>query len=427
MSRLATIIRQGALALATLIAATAWSAAVSAKGYRLGVQDRLRIHVSEWPALNGEVVVGAGGEISLPIIGQIPAAQLDTAELAKAIAERLREKAGLPQLPDTTVDIVAYRPFYILGSVTTPGEYMYRPGMIVLNAVSIAGGIYRAERRSEWDVERVTISSRGELSVLALRRQDLLAERARLDAELDNLDTFPPAPAKADPQFLGALEEQRRIFEASAERRRSERNALESAIAARQKELASIVQQADDVARKRQVTETELAQVRGLAKRDLAVHRLFPLERTLADVLREQQELEIRKLRAEQSLSEGRTAIANLDAQRRAEALAGIQRVNAQLGAVERQQRALARLLDSAASYSSDIAQDQAAAEAPRLRYTILRPGEPNREFEASETTPVQPGDIVKVFKVMEAPVPEGPAASAENGRKAATPEAGRF
>lgn len=427
MSRLATMIRLAALALTTVIAATAWSAAVAAKGYRLGVQDRLRIHVSEWPALNGEVVVGAGGEISLPVVGRIPVAELDTAELAKVIAERLRDKAGLQQLPDTTVDIVAYRPFYILGSVTTPGEYMYRPGMIVLNAVSIAGGIYRAERRSEWDVERVTISSRGELSVLALRRQDLLAERARLDAELDNLDVFPAAPAKADPQFLVALDEQRRIFDASAERRRSERSALESAIAARQKELASIVQQADDVARKRQVTETELTQVRGLVKRDLAVHRLFPLERTLADVLREQQELEIRKLRAEQSLSEGQTAIANLDVQRRADALSGIQRVNAQLGAVERHQRALGRLLDSAAYYSSDIAQDQAAAEAPRLRYTILRPSESSREFEASETTPVLPGDIVKVFKVMEAPAPDRPSASVENGRKPSTPEAGRF
>lgn len=427
MSRLATMIRQGALALTALLAVTAWSAAVSAKGYRLGVQDRLRIHVSEWPALNGEVVVGAGGEISLPVVGRIPAADLDTAELAKSIAERLRDKAGLQQLPDTTVDIVAYRPFYILGSVTTPGEYMYRPGMIVLNAVSIAGGIYRAERRSEWDVERVTISSRGELSVLALRRQDLLAERARLDAELDNLDAFPPAPAKADPQFLAALEEQRRIFDAAAERRRSERTALDSAIAARQKELASIVQQADDVARKRQVTEAELAQVRGLVKRDLAVHRLFPLERTLADVLREQQELEIRKLRAEQSLAEGQTAIANLDVQRRTDALAGIQRVNAQLGAVERQQRALGRLLDSAAYYASDIAQDQAAAEAPRLRYTILRPSVSDKEFEASETTPVLPGDIVKVFKVVEAPAPDRPSASVENGRKPSTPEAGRF
>lgn len=421
MSRLAMIIRQVVFAMMALVAAALSSPAANATVYQLGVQDRLRIHVSEWPALNGEVVVGASGDITLPLIGQVPAARLGTVELAKAVAERLKDKAGLPNLPDVTVDIVAYRPFYILGSVTTPGEYMYRPGMIVLNAVSIAGGAYRAERRSEWDVERVTISSRGELAVLVLRRQDLLAEKVRLGAERDDLAKFPPFPDDADAQFLGALEEQRRIFDASLERRRSEKLALEIGLTAREKEIESLGTQKADLERKRKVTEEELAQVRGLVKRDLAVHRLFPLERTLADVLREQQELEIRKLRAEQGLSEARSIAANLDNQRRADALAGIQRVNAQLRAVDKQQRALSRMLDSAASYASDLVQTEASRETPRLRYTILRVGEPSQEFEAAETTPVRPGDIVKVFKILESAESARPSAGTESGGAQAT------
>ncbi|MGO4838582.1 polysaccharide biosynthesis/export family protein, partial [Rhizobiaceae sp. 2RAB30] len=150
--------------------------------YTLGVQDRVKVYVSEWPALSTEVAVGPGGQVSLPVVGEVPAKGLTTSQLAAAIAERLKQKANLPHLVDTSVDIVAYRPFYILGSVATPGEYAYRPGMLVLNAMSLAGGIYRNERGSEWEIERVSISSRGELAVLSGRGIDLDAERVRLQA-----------------------------------------------------------------------------------------------------------------------------------------------------------------------------------------------------------------------------------------------------
>jgi polysaccharide export outer membrane protein len=43
------------------------------------------------------------------------------------------------------VDVINYRPFYILGQVNKPGEYPYVNGMTVLNAVALAGGYtYRA-------------------------------------------------------------------------------------------------------------------------------------------------------------------------------------------------------------------------------------------------------------------------------------------
>jgi protein involved in polysaccharide export with SLBB domain len=393
-------------ALCAMVLAASCLSTAQAEDYKLGVQDRLRIHVSEWPALNGEAVVGANGEISLPVIGQIQAATLDTAELARSISQRLKEVSRLPELPDTSVDIIAYRPFYILGSVTTPGEYQYRPGMMVLNALSIAGGAYRSERFSAWDAERVSISSRGEIAVLALRREDLRAEKMRLNAQQEGLEEFPVAPADAGAQLLRALEEQRRIFNSTRERQDLEKASLTRSIEAREKEIAALGQQMADVARKRAATETELEQVRGLAKRNLAVHRLFPLERTLADVLREQQELEIRKLTAEQSLAEQRRELGNFDDRRRNEVVAEIQRVNAQIREVEQQQRALQRLLDGAAQYSSQSAEDDAENDEPQLRYVIVRTeGDKVQEIEAAETTRVKPGDIVKVFRVSESTV----------------------
>lgn len=406
MGRIPKSVRRFTVALFALAMSFNWQLAAQAEEYRLGVQDRLRVHVSEWPALNGEFVVGPDGQISLPVVGQVPAADLDTGELARSISERLMKAGQLPDLPDTSVDIVAYRPFYILGNVTAPGEYQYRPGMMVLNALSIAGGVYRSQGFSAWDAERVAISSRGEMAVLALQREDLRAQAARLTAELDGSAEFPPPPADANPQLLRALEEQRHLFESTRERRGVEKVALERAVDAREKEIASLGQQIADVAIKRSVTETELEKVRALAKRNLAVHRLFPLERTLADVLREQQELEIRKLTAEQDLATQRRELADFDTRRRNEVLAEMQRVEARMREAEQQQKALARLLDGAVQYSAQVPEDNSENDAPQLRFMIVRAeGEKVSETEATETTRVLPGDIVKVFRVAESQV----------------------
>ena len=54
------------------------------------------------------------------------------------IAERLKQ--GYVREPHVTVTIEAYRPFFILGEVTTPGQYPYVPNMTVENAIAIAGG-----------------------------------------------------------------------------------------------------------------------------------------------------------------------------------------------------------------------------------------------------------------------------------------------
>ncbi|WP_159091744.1 polysaccharide biosynthesis/export family protein [Aminobacter sp. MSH1] len=369
--------------------------------YELGPQDRLRIHVSEWPALTGELTVGAGGDILMPMLGQIPAQGLSTPELAASIAARLQEKANLQQMPDATVDIVAYRPFYILGSVTTPGEYAYRPGMMILNALSLGGGAYRPEQGSQWDLERVAISSRGELKLNEARRWDLLAEQQRWQAQLDGAEDIGAAPGDATPEHAKAVEEQRRIFATELGRHRAERRSLEASIAMRQQEIGALDQQLADVAVKLGSTKGELETIRRLAKQDLAVHRLGPLERSLSDVQREQQDLEIGKLRARQEINIATREIATLDEHRRAAALSGVQRIAIDLRAIAEQNDTSTRILDSAAYYSSNLSRLAESETAPQLRFRIVRTDDNGTsEFDATETTRVQPGDIVKVFRV---------------------------
>lgn len=113
--------------------------------YRLDTGDLVQITVFGQEALSGELRVGDSGAVSLPLVGAVEARGRTTGELEAAIADRLRE--GFLQNPAVAVQVNEYRPFYILGEVSTPGRYPYEQGMTVLTAVSVAGGFtYRAQQ-----------------------------------------------------------------------------------------------------------------------------------------------------------------------------------------------------------------------------------------------------------------------------------------
>ena len=119
------------------------SVAPAAGDYRLGSGDKLRVIVFGEQDLSGEFDVTGAGKVSLPLIGQVQAAGLTLDEFEHEVGEKLRQ--GYLTNPKVSVEVLNYRPFYIIGEVTKPGEYPYTNGMTVLNAVAVAGGYtYRA-------------------------------------------------------------------------------------------------------------------------------------------------------------------------------------------------------------------------------------------------------------------------------------------
>lgn len=111
--------------------------------YVLGTGDKLRLTVFNEPTLSGEFEVNSAGLISIPLIGTIKA-QGETAQgLENAITQKLA--SGYMRDPRVNVEVLQYRPFYIIGEVAKPGEYPYRNGMNIMSAVAVAGGFtYRA-------------------------------------------------------------------------------------------------------------------------------------------------------------------------------------------------------------------------------------------------------------------------------------------
>jgi polysaccharide export outer membrane protein len=106
--------------------------------YTLDSGDRLRVVVFGQENLSNSYSVDAGGFITMPLIGAVPARDRTTAALASAIAAKLRN--GYVREPHVAVEIEAYRPFFILGEVTAPGQYPYVANMTAETAVAIAGG-----------------------------------------------------------------------------------------------------------------------------------------------------------------------------------------------------------------------------------------------------------------------------------------------
>jgi polysaccharide biosynthesis/export protein len=113
--------------------------------YRLGVDEQVRIITFGEAQMTGQFQVNDRGSIAVPLLGPVPAAGLTTSQLEQSIAQRLQDKKILLN-PSVSVEVVRYRPIFILGEVNRPGEYPYQPGMTVLTAVAIAGGFtYRAQ------------------------------------------------------------------------------------------------------------------------------------------------------------------------------------------------------------------------------------------------------------------------------------------
>jgi len=113
--------------------------------YRLGSGDRVRINVFGEPSLSGDYQVDGLGKLSFPLVGEVTAGGLTASELQARLVSSL--SPDYVKNPSVSIEILSYRPFYIVGEVRTPGSYPYVAGMSVINGVALAGGFtYRAKK-----------------------------------------------------------------------------------------------------------------------------------------------------------------------------------------------------------------------------------------------------------------------------------------
>lgn len=111
--------------------------------YELGSGDQIRVTVYGEEDLSGEFELDGTGTIAMPLIGAVSVGNRHLTDAENMIAAQLAD--GFLVNPRVSIEVLNYRPFYILGEVNKPGSYPYVSGMTVLNAIALASGFtYRA-------------------------------------------------------------------------------------------------------------------------------------------------------------------------------------------------------------------------------------------------------------------------------------------
>jgi protein involved in polysaccharide export with SLBB domain len=386
--------------------------------YKLGPQDKVRLKVYEWrstinavfewTSLNAEFTVGASGAISLPLLGEVQAAGATTSELARLIGESLRKRIGLSDTPNIAVEVVQYRPFYIVGAVNKPGEYPYRPDLTVLQALSIAGGLL-GSGESGLRLTREIIAGQGDSQFSEAEANGLLARKARQEAELANADTitFPPEleQRKSDPAVATVMRQEISIFEARRSALKTEIEALEQLKAFLAKGVESLQAQLKAQENERDLTKRELEGVASLVSRGLApAPRQLELERVVSRMEGDRLRLETELLKTRQDISRADLSIIEARNKMSNDVTAGLRETQTKLEqSVVKMATAERLLYDSQVTYPRLLASRRQDSKTQPIYRIVRRIDGQAREMPVQDSAHVEPGDTLKV----EIPLPD--------------------
>ncbi len=128
-------------------------AATADAPYTLAAGDRLRVIVFGQDSLSNSYSVDGAGRIAMPLIGSVPVQGRTVPDVEREIAGRLRN--GFIREPRVSVEVEAFRPFFVLGEVTTAGQYPFLEGMTARTAVAIAGGFSPRGYQGGVDITRM--------------------------------------------------------------------------------------------------------------------------------------------------------------------------------------------------------------------------------------------------------------------------------
>jgi polysaccharide biosynthesis/export protein ExoF len=390
------------LCFAILLALTWTTAPVAADEYRLGTLDRLRIKVQEWPDLTGEYTVTADGVVSLPLIGNVNAAGLRVGDVAQEISDRLQRRSEGEARPFAAVEILQFRPFSIVGDVQRPGEYPYRPGLTVLQAVGIAGGYYRPEV-GLLRLNRDMAVAEGEIRTLMLKQNRLAAREARLTAALSGSGeiSFPPdlTDQKDNPAISAILESERGALRVERETVRSERASADEIKELYEREIGSLRGQIEALKQEDGTIQQQLKEMRSLSARGLALMpTLFNLERSAAQIANERLSAETAIVRADQNIALSEQRLRERDLERNRLNTRELQQTKDEFAENRARIRTASDLLTEAQVTAPAEARERFVEGNRRSGFTVMRKeGGVVREIAADEMTLVLPDDIIKI------------------------------
>jgi len=391
---------------ALLVVSNGAIAAGNPDHYTLGVSDKLSIRVVEWQsagatfqdwtAVTGSYLVGPEGAISFPFVGEVPAEGETTAELAQALSAGLRSTLGLTDPPNVTVEVDTFGPVYVTGDVQASGAYPFAPGMNVIKAISLAGGLRHSPADVPSDANRQLIDLQGTYDVLKDQRTRLLVQRARLDAVIANQNalTIPPQiQDDAETPSLAATEGA--MLKAGQDQIKSQTVALDAQKQLLNKSIDALAQKRDTATQQLSLAQDRLQKVQALATNGLAItDRVMTLQSNVADLQGQLLDIDTADLKAKQDVTIADNQSAKLVSDAVLQASQDRQDVDGQLAETELKMATQQKLIQDA------LANGAAPTDPTKVTYTysILRDG---TETPANKVDALRPGDVVTVSVAM--------------------------
>lgn len=372
-------------------------AGARAAEYRIVERDKLEVVVPEFPQSSGIFAVDADGTIVVPEVGYVQATGLTPREVAARVGDQMSLITGGGPDGAVTVRIAEYAPVYVMGDVEVPGGYPFVPGMTPLQAVALAGGVYRTGP----DQMRAVLNDAGEMHQLLYDRARTLAQMARLRAEVAGADaiTWPERDLRGvDPTALAEMiAQETAIFEA---RRDLDSRQIEGLARLRELYTNEIATLGEQMELKRRQIETYAIELERLSRSTTPSPRALELQRSQADAESQLLELVGLRQRAEQLKAQAEQDALMVDGGQYSDATNSLRDRAAALEQIDERLAALRELTRFArVPIFSDSWRSQG------LRYRVSRRGSAEPiEVDASGSVEIMPGDIIEVLQTTEVP-----------------------
>ena len=349
--------------------------------------------IQQRPELSGDYIVQEDGNIAVPLLGVVPAAGQSESEVQSALSAAFEDMLG--RRPLVNVMLSARAPIYVLGPVRAPGSFKYVPGMTVLHAIALAGGLDPRVSDPWQNVEAIRATeTREEMSGSLLK---MLARAAVLRAERDG--TTPVAPpqlvalagvAQADNLINEQIDRRRAIVLAQEFRKQTALNAIEAAthdvrIYARMDSLEDLVK----------IRRERLDHIRSLVQRKvLDSDALSQAQAELADAEERRHGAFNQYLSAKQRLATLQAETLKAQSEIASELAGEIEETQRQIVEGKREMDTSERILSALPAPQSPMGSNvQRQTIYHVVRQTNGRP----IELQASGMTVLEPGDLVNI------------------------------
>ncbi|NTG51060.1 exopolysaccharide biosynthesis protein [Agrobacterium rhizogenes] len=392
-----------------------------ADDYVLGPQDKLKIRVFEWrpmagttvewAPLTGEFVISTAGNLSMPIIGTVPAAGMTLEQVSDSIGERLKTQVGMQKRPNASVEVAEYRPFFLTGLVTRPGKYSYSPGLTVVQALSMAGGTFGLIDPNLVGLQRDALVARGDLRTLEAERLSLLARQARLDAVTQDQPSivFPPelTTRAGDATVDRMMREEQDLFDTRQRSMSTEIDALNQTKLLATNQIEALNSKAASLAKQIELANKDVGTVSKLISQGLTVSsRELGANQNLAQLQSQNLDVALANLKARQDIAKADGDIADASNRYRVQALTEATEVRDRLASNKEKTITTRGLLENIQARAPAAAANMAADDTQRTLVTTIDRivNGALRTIVVGDNDLVSPGDVIRVEDQKTAP-----------------------